>query len=330
MLKWLQDDSDEFGPLFWITGRPGSGKSTLMRFALEDRRTLELVPESSGEPVAYFFHLRGKSTTQKSLKGMLKELLYQLLRQFPHFYDQIGPIFRKKVMVLDPHEWDTSSLKDGLLQIPRIISKSKTLRDRVFLFIDALDENENRHDNEELVGLFKSLALQFLETKTQDTPLLKVCLASRSWPLFESALGNNPQIPSFSIHNFTTKDIESYAATLLVEPLPNLQLSSAYRNDYLQLAAEIMRRANGVFVWVRVVVENSRRHIIDGTSIIVLREKILEYPDELGQLYEYTVNRIPEDYLKELQVALKVMYSSRTALTLTELGDYYICASNYV
>lgn len=250
---------------------------------------------------------------------MLKELLYQLLRQFPHFYDQIGPIFRKKVMVLDPHEWDTSSLKDGLLQIPRIISKSKTLRDRVFLFIDALDENENRHDNEELVGLFKSLALQFLETKTQDTPLLKVCLASRSWPLFESALGNNPQIPSFSIHNFTTKDIESYAATLLVEPLPNLQLSSAYRNDYLQLAAEIMRRANGVFVWVRVVVENSRRHIIDGTSIIVLREKILEYPDELGQLYEYTVNRIPEDYLKELQVALKVMYSSRTALTLTEL-----------
>lgn len=80
-----------------------------------------------------------------------------------------------------------------------------------------------------------------------------------------------------------------------------------------------MRRANGVFVWIRVVVENSRRHIIDGTSITVLREKILEYPDELGQLYEYTVNRIPEDYLKELQVALKVMYSSRTALTLTEL-----------
>lgn len=174
---------------------------------------------------------------------MLKELLYQLLRQFPHFYDQIGPIFRQKVMVLDPHEWDTNSLKNGLMQIPRIISKSKTLRDRVFLFIDALDENENRHDNEELVALFKSLSRQFLETKTQDSPLLKVCLASRSWTLFESELGNNPKIPSFSIHNFTTKDIESYAATLLVEPLPNLQLSSAYRDDYLQLAAEIHEKS---------------------------------------------------------------------------------------
>lgn len=316
---WLQDDTDEFGPLFWITGRPGSGKSTLMRFALEDRRTLELLPESTGDPVAYFFHLRGKSTTQKSLNGMLKELLYQLLCLFPHFYEHIGPVYRRRVMMLDPREWDTDGLMEGLMQIPQMISKSKTLRDRIFLFIDALDENEKRRDNETLVGLFKRLSRDYIQTKTHNTPLLKICLASRSWPLFESELGNNPQIPSFAIHNYTTEDIESYAATLLAEPLQNLHLYPTQQDDYLQLAAEIMKRANGVFVWVRVVVENSRRHIIDGTSVNVLRSKVLEYPEELEQLYEYTVKRIPEDYLEELQVALKVVYSSHTALSLREL-----------
>lgn len=250
---------------------------------------------------------------------MLKELLFQLLHQFPHFYQLIGPIYRRRVMMLDPREWDTDGLMEGLMQIPQMVSKSKTLRDRVFLFIDALDENENRRDNETLVGLFKSLSYDYIQTKTHNTPLLKICLASRSWPLFESELGNNPQIPSFAIHNYTTKDIETYATTLLAEPLQNLHLSSTHQDDYLQLAAEIMKRANGVFVWVRVVVENSRRHIIDGTSVNVLRNRILEYPEELDQLYEYTVRRIPEDYLEELQVALKVVYSSRTALTLAEL-----------
>ncbi|KAI0140697.1 hypothetical protein BJ166DRAFT_108575 [Pestalotiopsis sp. NC0098] len=317
--RWLQDDTDEFGPLFWITGRPGSGKSTLMRFALEDTRTLELLPESSGEPVAYFFHLRGKSTTQKSLKGMLKELLYQLLRQFPQFFDLISPIYRRNVMKLDPPEWDLSSLMGGLMQIPQIASKSGTTRVRVFLFVDALDENENRHENEILVQLFKRLSHEYVKSKTQNAPWLKIFLASRSWPLFQNELGNNHQIPFFAIHDFTTKDIQSYATTLLVETLNNLHLSPAHQNDYLQLAAEIIERANGVFVWVRVVVEDSRRHIIDETSINVLRRKILECPEELDQLYEYTVRRIPEDYLEELQVALKVVYSSHTALTLAEL-----------
>ncbi|ETS76726.1 hypothetical protein PFICI_12113 [Pestalotiopsis fici W106-1] len=317
--KWLQDDTNQFSPVFWITGRPGSGKSTLMRFALEDRRTVELLPESTGSPLAYFFHLRGKSTTQKSLKGMLKELLYQLLHQFPHFYAQIGPIYKRRVRMLVPREWDLDSLAEGFLQIPNLVSRSKTTRDRVFLFIDALDENENQHENETMMSLIKRLSAEYESTaKNSQSPLLKICLASRSWTLFQRELGENQRIPSLAIHEFTTNDIRSYASALLDEPLQSLRLPVAHQSESL-LVSEITGRANGVFVWVRVVVDNLRRHIIDGTSIEVLRTKVLEYPQELKDMYEYTVTRIPEDYWKELEVALKVLYSSQKALTLSEL-----------
>jgi hypothetical protein len=318
--KWLQDETDKFGPVFWITGRPGSGKSTLMRFALEDKRTIELLPESVGHPLAYFFHLRGKSTVQKSLRGMLKELLHQLLRQFPHFYSQIGPIYKRRVSMLDSRNWDLDSLTEGFLQIPKFIPSSQRTRDRLFLFIDALDENENQEENETMMKLIKRLSSEYESMeKRPNSPLLKICLASRSWPLFEKEFGGNPRIPSFAIHNFTTDDIQIYASALLEGHLQSLAPRAVHQSDSRQLVSEIIVRANGVFVWVQVVVDNLRRHIIDGTPIEVLNKKVLEYPKELNQLYEYIVKRIPVDYWAELEVALKVLFSSQTALTLTEL-----------
>lgn len=291
-----------------------------MRFALEDRRTVEMMPDSFGDPLAYFFHLRGKSIVQKSLKGMLKELLYQLLRQFPGFYAQIDPIYKRSVRMLMHHEWDLESLAEGFLQIPKLTSCSEKLRNRVFLFIDALDENENQKDNETMMKLIKRLSSEYESTaKNPKSPLLKICLASRSWPFFEREMGGNARIPSLAIHNFTTDDIRIYASALLEEPLQSLDLPAAYQSGSQQLVNEIIERANGVFVWVRVVVDSMRRHITDGTSIEVLRKKILEYPKELKDLYEFTVKRIPGDYWKELEVALKVLFSSQTALTLTEL-----------
>jgi hypothetical protein len=92
--RWLSDDGGEYDPVFWITGKPGSGKSTLMRYALEDSRTMSLQPSNSeARPIAYFFHLRGKSLVQKSLRGMLMELLYQVLQEHPRSFELVKPIF---------------------------------------------------------------------------------------------------------------------------------------------------------------------------------------------------------------------------------------------
>ena len=37
---WLQNKETVDKPIFWRSGKPGSGKSTLMKFAMRDARTL--------------------------------------------------------------------------------------------------------------------------------------------------------------------------------------------------------------------------------------------------------------------------------------------------
>jgi hypothetical protein len=47
---WLEEDQSTVGPsrpIFWINGKPGSGKSTLMKFAMRDDRTLELLSKKN-------------------------------------------------------------------------------------------------------------------------------------------------------------------------------------------------------------------------------------------------------------------------------------------
>lgn len=58
--QWLQSDSG----LFWVKGKPGSGKSTLMKYILKDSRTRKALEMKYGSQSltmpGFFFHSRGK------------------------------------------------------------------------------------------------------------------------------------------------------------------------------------------------------------------------------------------------------------------------------
>ncbi|KAK3690388.1 hypothetical protein B0T22DRAFT_499792 [Podospora appendiculata] len=76
--SWLQGSSN----LFWIHGKPGSGKSTLMKYIFRNQQTWELLHNwASGSMeirAGFFFHFRGTSL-QKSFEGVLKSLIIQIL-----------------------------------------------------------------------------------------------------------------------------------------------------------------------------------------------------------------------------------------------------------
>ncbi|KAH8897208.1 hypothetical protein GQ53DRAFT_803263 [Thozetella sp. PMI_491] len=92
---WLQGSSE----LFWIRGKPGSGKSTLMKFIYRSNETWELLHNwrttSQEVRAGFFFHYRGTSL-QKSFEGVLRSLVTQILR--PHretFRNQNQPVWEK-------------------------------------------------------------------------------------------------------------------------------------------------------------------------------------------------------------------------------------------
>lgn len=88
---WLQEGSG----LFWIHGKPGSGKSTLMKLIFQSSKTQELLHDwkrgSLEIKAGFFFHYRG-TAIQKSFEGVLRSLVLQIL--MPHwesFVKRYGP-----------------------------------------------------------------------------------------------------------------------------------------------------------------------------------------------------------------------------------------------
>lgn len=93
LTEWLQKGTG----IFWINGKPASGKSTLMKYLYQDPRTHELLQSGGWKSRArlttasFFFHHRGNST-QKSFEGLLRSLVSQILEQERSLLTLLYPI----------------------------------------------------------------------------------------------------------------------------------------------------------------------------------------------------------------------------------------------
>jgi predicted ATP-dependent serine protease len=66
--------------LFWINGKPGSGKSTLMKFLADHQRTQEIIKRNGEEPcIISSLIWDAGSIEERSLRCVTATLLYQLL-----------------------------------------------------------------------------------------------------------------------------------------------------------------------------------------------------------------------------------------------------------
>ncbi|TVY20114.1 hypothetical protein LARI1_G001936 [Lachnellula arida] len=86
-MQWLGSDE----PLYWITGKPGSGKSTLIKYLYNDSRTTKFSDLWAGKTplvTAGFFFWNSGTAIQMSETGLFQSLLYQAVK------DQKGLISR--------------------------------------------------------------------------------------------------------------------------------------------------------------------------------------------------------------------------------------------
>ena len=307
--KWLRSErtaeNQGYSQIYWIQGKPGSGKSTLMKFAMRDARTCDLLAARSMHAwklAAFFFHDRG-SNIQKSLTGMMQEILHSILDQCQELLSFIAPIYQKLVQSQRTNlpKWDIPALQEALLAIVH----QRKVPFQFCLFLDALDEHEG--DNEQLAGFLKEL--------TQNggkNVHLKMCLASRSWTVFQQHFGN---CPGFAIHEHTGSDIRAYTenrlSLYLHEPQPLIG-----RDQLMTISTQITDKALGVFIWVRLVVDQLIKDIRDGTSFFVLEDRVTKMPQELRELYSHTLKRIDSEYSAEAYVMFQTALCSLSPLSL--------------
>lgn len=81
--SWLRGEN---GNLFWVTGKPGSGKSVLMAWVASHTQALQLLRRQDQSRrlivASHYFWISG-SELQKSRLGLYRSLLVQLLSQCP-------------------------------------------------------------------------------------------------------------------------------------------------------------------------------------------------------------------------------------------------------
>lgn len=291
--------------IYWINGKAGSGKSTLMRYIYDCQQTRDLLKEWCGDlplTIAAFFFWNSGTPDQKSQNGLLRTLIHELLSQhrelipiaFPdHWRDlYVNPIERQQDFL-----WTRNVLKQAFHAI-RTQSQIRTC-----LFIDGLDECEGDRDGnyEEIVSFFTGLL---------DSANIKICISSRPWLAFEDAFGRSP---SLKLQDLTFNDITCYVDDKINGHSRMRDLRCIDPEIATNLTHEIVTKSSGVFLWVHLAV----RSLLDGFTnrdhISDLQKRLQELPADLESFYKnILLNHIRPFYHEQSSQMFQMVQAANT------------------
>ncbi|KAI1139173.1 hypothetical protein F5Y05DRAFT_412274 [Hypoxylon sp. FL0543] len=299
------------GSIFRIAGKPGAGKSTLMKFICESKTTLEYLKAWSGEKhliYAKAFFWRLGDDDQKNLSGLANCLLHQILKAAPQLIPFAFPL-AWEADVMEPVPFDPTGRQafDLLLRSERAFDNHKMI-----FFIDGLDEFEGRPFE---------LIREIVGWATRNPSGLKICVASRQWNEFDIGFQG---YPSLRIHEWTRDDIQIFVTDRFDE-ISDLS-TSVNKHDLDTLAEVIVDKAEGVFLWVRVVLAAIEEGVLNGDDLEDLEGKVAAFPSELKDLYQHLFDSIPDyDRQKAFEILIFTHYQNtsipQALLRYKFLGD---------
>ncbi|KAF7558259.1 hypothetical protein G7Z17_g179 [Cylindrodendrum hubeiense] len=284
--KWLQK-KDDF--VYWITGKPGSGKSTLMKYIFQNPQLEANLKDYTGDiPLIMggFFFWNPGSKEEKSQEGLVRTILHQCLSASHDLIPVVAPRRWALYNLLGSDtvapEWKWPELKESFEALCSYHGKDFQL---VF-FIDGLDEFGEEGDSPSvLVDWIKDVVMRYH---------IKVCVSSRPWNVFSDAFRKDS---SLTMQSLTFRDIEHFVQTEFENSVAFQDLSEVFPVEASLLLKEIVDRAEGVFLWVHLVVQALLSTIIDMPSLPHLKEKLAEIPSDIKGLYKNIWRSIPPDKL---------------------------------
>jgi len=271
--EWLEQECDN---VYWVAGKPGSGKSTMMKYLVRDPRTVSCLQKwSSARPllIAAFYSWNAGVGLQKSQEGLLQSLLYQIVEQAPDIAPRLLPerwamlkIFGKAALEAFP-KWKWQELFDAITLLGSLSIRSFNLA----IFIDGLDEFIS--DLAELIQLVR---------RFHRCPGIKVCVSSRPWNDFRDAFADCPQL---RMEALTKIDMELFVHGKLVANRAFKELQATSPTHATELHTTIVEKARGVFLWVSLVTMAILAGLTDGDSLADLQAMLEELPGDLEDLY---------------------------------------------
>lgn len=294
--EWLSKEDE---PVFWISGKAGSGKSTLMKWICgyeETQQRLQAWAQKKPLFMCRFFLYELGTDLGKCREGMLRSILHQLLSSIHGLQlVKMGYPRSSEDMRLTIQPDQSWSILRHVFN--KVLSAMAELDWKLCLFVDGLDEYRNvekwkknqysdadlemvyegedgdevwgsnmsiMDDHREVLLFFKSLCIRYRSN-------LKLCLSSRELMIFEDGLGAFPRL---RMQECTKSDIARFVGDQVSQM--NLE-----RDEKEALAEKITTKSCGVFLWVRLVVKSVLDGYACGDTLKRLQEKVDQAPSRL-------------------------------------------------
>jgi len=284
--------------VYWVSGKAGSGKSTLMRYLHDDGRTRKALSQWAGNQdfvLASFFFWGSGTEMQKSQRGLLQSLLFEILRRCPALIRNSCPLrWSQNAPISD---WTVSELSQTFQRL--IVEQTLNF---CFL-IDGLDEYGGDHF--EIIEALNSFSA---------SPNIKLCLSSRPWNIFEHAFGQNPRQKLY-LQDLTREDIELYVQSKLAEN-DIFQRLKEKDSRYQNLISEITAKAQGVFLWVFLVVRSLLQGLLNADRIPDLQRRLRRIPSDLERFFQYMLDSVEDIYREQTVRIFQVFLHVREPLPL--------------
>ncbi|KAK4185025.1 hypothetical protein QBC35DRAFT_525158 [Podospora australis] len=286
---WLQSTE----PAYWISGKLGSGKTTLVKFLLEHSQTRTFLDLWNPDAVlvSHFFWRPG-TQMQQSIKGFFCSLLYQLLENDKGSLNRILSNSSDASKKDSDADWSPKELQSTLLDVMAHYPRS------IVLFLDGLDEVLQADGTLALLNVIDSLKCsRGLQGK------VKLCLGARREPLIEERLGDWPQL---RLEDLNYADLRRYAKDKVIIPhryyicmSPVLKLYGYNANgDYATFSlenpptphelrdwvvTELVRKAEGVFLWLCLTAKMVMEALERGETVADLQQQVNSLPSDLSK-----------------------------------------------
>lgn len=346
----------DHGPgLFWITGRPGSGKSTAMKFIYENavgwnssghfsrnqtsntltrqsfkdssdliRRASKHQLDSAWCCIGLFITDRG-AQEQRRWEPMVHGILLQLLKAQPALARDLLALMVEKQANSRSSAGDKVTTPDMLEhEIPEwsvslvkhALMHCKMQSVRPFKALIILDGLDELESAEDVKA-----AVDFMRQLSDDSAktnnTFKICLSSRSEEIFRLLFQDTWRI---EIHRHTKNDIRYFTwSRLSSHPrFTGQKLEDVF--DQLEPVLDyVASNAQGVFLWARSVVTVIYDALSRWVPLENIPELVKQLPTEIKELYRYILRRIEPRLRRKAFIMLEVVLRSRRPVTLLEL-----------
>ena len=260
--EWRLSDTSGKAKTFWLTGLPGVGKSCISAYLCD------LLPPQYPDDVVLSFFSKRDTPGLNSAFGIIKTLCYQLMRADDFYWKFLqDPPDLPKGNTKD----DISFLVDKLLRKPIAAGpKGQT----VFILLDGLDEVEDSSQPQTRGSTDVEILLELMVS----LPRVKMLVTSRPLPELDRVLSKSGAVRQIGAAD-NAEDIENYVAHRVAG-------SDRLRDGFSSLEVDptmfFTSKANGIFLWVSVVLDVLERAV----STKALKQSLEEVHPTMNSIYD--------------------------------------------